>query len=101
MYAPGIRRREAADGAPGWVFRTDAGATDLDADAETAYVGYEDGEIVGLDLRDGTVRWRRHLTVGAVLVVPTALTVAGPGRLLIGTDDGRVLECSVGQGAPC
>ena len=51
-------------------------------------------EIVGLDLRDGYVRWRRHLTVAGVAVVATALTVTEPGRLLIGTTDGRLLDCS-------
>ncbi|MFI5490702.1 PQQ-binding-like beta-propeller repeat protein [Micromonospora echinaurantiaca] len=61
-----------------------------------AYVAYDDGEIVALDLHDGTVRWRRQLTVAGVPAVPTALTVAGPGRLLIGTSDGRILDCSSG-----
>ncbi|MFG3497662.1 PQQ-binding-like beta-propeller repeat protein [Streptomyces sp. NPDC047928] len=91
-----VVRREAATGQPRWVFRTDRVATDLDCDTETAYVAYDDGEVVALDLRDGTVRWRRPLTVAGVLVVPVALTVAGPKRLLIGTDDGRLLDCSTG-----
>ncbi|UXY31995.1 outer membrane protein assembly factor BamB family protein [Streptomyces sp. HUAS TT20] len=91
-----VVRRETTAGKPSWVFRTDTKATDLDCDRETAYVTYDDGEIVALDLRDGTVRWRRHLTVAGVLVVPTAVTVAGPTRLLIGTGDGRVLGCSTG-----
>ncbi|MCC9705126.1 hypothetical protein E4N62_07595 [Streptomyces sp. MNU76] len=58
------------------------------------YVTYDDGELVALDPDDGTVRERRHLAVGAVRVLPTALTVAGPGRLLIGTSDGRALVCT-------
>ncbi|MFE7834899.1 hypothetical protein ACFU53_02140 [Streptomyces sp. NPDC057474] len=44
----------------------------------------------------GTVRKRCHLMVATVPVVPTALTVAAPGRPLIGTSDGRVLVCSTG-----
>ncbi|WP_331746148.1 hypothetical protein OG936_40115 (plasmid) [Streptomyces sp. NBC_00846] len=40
------------------------------------------------------MRWRQHLTVGAVSAVPTALTVTATGRFLIGTSDGRILECS-------
>lgn len=91
-----VVRRKVTSGEPRWVFRTDRKATDLDADAETAYVAYGDGEIVALDLYDGTVRWRRQLTVAAVPAIPTALTVAGPGRLLIGTSDGRILDCSAG-----
>lgn len=76
------------------MFRTDPGATALDADDRHAYVGYRDGELVLLDLRDGTAT-RGRLTVGGVVAVPTALTVAGPGRLLVGTGDGRILDCSV------
>lgn len=91
-----VVRRKVTSGEPRWVFRTDRKATDLDADAETAYVAYDDGEIVALDLHDGTVRWRRQLTVAGVPAIPTALTVAGPGRLLIGTSDGRILDCSAG-----
>ncbi|MFC7933114.1 outer membrane protein assembly factor BamB family protein [Streptomyces cinereoruber] len=89
-----VVRRETTDGRPRWVFRTDRKAAALDADAATVYVGYDDGEVVALDLGDGTVRWRQHLTVGAVSAVPTALTVTANGRLLIGTSDGRILECS-------
>ena len=93
-----VVRREVTAGQPSWVFRSDGPATDLDCDTATGtvHVTYDDGEIIALDLRDGTVRRRRHLTVGGVVVVPTALTVAGPGRLLIGTDDGRLLDCSAG-----
>lgn len=68
--------------------------TDLDADAETAYVAYDDGEVVDLD--DGIMRWRRPLSVAGVPAIPTALTVVGPGRLLIGTSDGRILDCWAG-----
>ncbi|MER5485937.1 hypothetical protein ABT024_22355 [Streptomyces sp. NPDC002812] len=89
-----VVRRETTDGRPQWVFRTDRKATTLDADAATVYIGYDDGEVVALDLGDGTVRWRQHLTVGAVSAVPTALTVTATGRFLIGTSDGRILECS-------
>ncbi|WP_327241506.1 hypothetical protein [Streptomyces sp. NBC_01320] len=91
-----VVRCEVTAGQPSWVFRTDRKATDLDCDTETVYVTYDDGEIVALDLHDGTVRWRRHLNVAGVLVIPTALTIAGPRRLLIGTSDGRLLDCSAG-----
>lgn len=89
-----VVRREPTDGRPRWVFRTDRKATALDADEAAVYVGYDDGEVVALDLGDGTVRWRQHLTVGEVSAVPTALTVTATNRFLIGTGDGRILECS-------
>ncbi|MGW2205269.1 outer membrane protein assembly factor BamB family protein [Streptomyces sp. NPDC001774] len=88
-----VVRREAADGTPRWIFRTDRSATALDADEHTAFVAYDDGEIIALDLADGTVRWQHRLTLGHVSAIPTALTVTGAGRLLIGTRDGRVLVC--------
>jgi hypothetical protein len=89
-----VVRRSLTSGTPCWVFRTDRPTTALDTDDDSIYIACDDGEIVALDLHDGTVRWRQHLTIGAVSVVPTALTVAGQGRLLIGTSDGRVLDCS-------
>ncbi|WP_380283398.1 hypothetical protein [Kitasatospora purpeofusca] len=88
-----VVRRAAADGAPRWVFRTDHIATDLDVDRDTAYVAYRNGALLALALHDGTVRRHHRLTVAGVPAVPTALTVTGPGHLLVGTSDGRVLEC--------
>jgi hypothetical protein len=67
----------------------------MDADADRVYIGYDDGEIVVLGLRDGSIRHRAHLTVGAVIAVPTALTVTAPAQLLVGTSDGRILDCSL------
>ncbi|MER7047130.1 hypothetical protein [Streptomyces jumonjinensis] len=92
-----VVRRSLSDGVPDWVFRADRYATALDTAADAVYVAYDSGEIVVLGLGDGAVRGRQHLTVGAVSAVPTALTVAGPGRLVIGTGDGRVLLCSIGR----
>lgn len=93
-----VVRRGVTRGQPDWVFRTDRPATDLDADADadagTVYVTYKDGEVVALDIGDGTVRWRGVLTVAGIPAVPTALTVTGPGRLLIGTSDGRIVDCT-------
>lgn len=89
-----VVRRAATDGTPRWVFRTDHVATDLDTDPDTAYLAYRNGELLALDLHDGTLRWRHRLTVAGVPAVPTALTAVGPGRLLVGTADGRVLDCA-------
>ncbi|MFQ6331253.1 PQQ-binding-like beta-propeller repeat protein [Nocardia sp. CWNU-33] len=89
-----VRRRKT--GEPTWVFRTDWPATSFDSDTGIVYVTYTNGELVALNIDTGTVLWRQHVTVAAVPVVPTALTVTDPGRLLIGTSDGRILDCSVG-----
>jgi len=78
-------------GDPHWVFRADCPVTDLDTDTCTAYVAYQDGEIVALDLQGGSVRWRQRLQG----VFPTALTAVGVDRLLVGTSDGRVLTCRI------
>ncbi|MFD8482869.1 hypothetical protein [Kitasatospora sp. NPDC059673] len=91
-----VVRRDPSDGTPRWVFRTDRPATALDADfdRDLVHVAYDDAELVTLSATDGTVLRRTPLTVGRVVVVATALTVPGPGRLLVGTDDGRLLSCA-------
>ncbi|WP_327178592.1 hypothetical protein OG599_27205 [Streptomyces sp. NBC_01335] len=89
-----VVRREASDGSPRWVFRTDRSATALTADASRVFTAYDGGEIVALSLADGTVLRRYHLTLGDVSVIPTALSVTPSGRLLVGTRDGRILVCS-------
>ncbi|MEU4164231.1 PQQ-binding-like beta-propeller repeat protein [Actinoplanes sp. NPDC026670] len=86
-----VVRRDMITGAPRWQFRTDHAATDLDADADTVFVAFRDGEIVALDLTDGSVRWRCQIP----RMYPTAVTVPEPGRLLVGTSDGRILDCRV------
>nr|BFE58519.1 hypothetical protein GCM10020063_030450 [Dactylosporangium thailandense] len=88
-----VVRRDLTTGSPHWTFRTDSLATDLDASTDTAYVAYRDGEIVALDLDDGHLRWRWRLRG----IFPTALTVAGADRLLVGTSDGRILVCRISR----
>ncbi|WP_158835691.1 PQQ-binding-like beta-propeller repeat protein [Streptomyces sp. NRRL S-350] len=90
-----VVRRAAADGAPRWIFWTDHVATDLDTAADTAFVTYRNGELLALDLYDGTLRWRHQVTAAGIPAVPTALTATEPGHLLIGTSDGRILDCTV------
>ena len=89
-----VVRRSITAEQPDWIFRTDRPSTELDADDETVYVSYDDAEIVALRLGDGTMRWRGTLTIAGIPAIPSALTVAGPDRLLIGTSDGRILNCS-------
>lgn len=92
-----VVRRGLTDGAVRWVFTAEYPATALDGDEDTVYVAFNTGELVALDASDGTVHWRRHLKVGGQCVVPLSLELTDPGRLLIGTVDGRILDCSVGR----
>ncbi|MET9693622.1 hypothetical protein ABZY81_35205 [Streptomyces sp. NPDC006514] len=91
---------EDSSGTPRWVFRVDHTATALDIDpsTDTVLVALRGGEVIALDAKTGTLRARGHVHVRGVPVIPTALTVAGPGRLLLGTADGRVLACHLTPG---
>ncbi|MFI1991629.1 PQQ-binding-like beta-propeller repeat protein [Actinoplanes sp. NPDC020271] len=84
-----VIRRDPVTGDPRWTFRADTAVIALDADDETAYVAYRDGEVVALAVQDGSVRWRCRLP----RIFPTAVTVTGPDRLLLGTSDGRIVDC--------
>ena len=88
--------RDLASGAAAWVFTGDRPATCVDADGDTAYVAFNDGEVVALALDTGALRWRQPLLVHGQPVVARCLAVASPGRLLVGTVDGRVLDCALG-----
>ncbi|MEV5877466.1 hypothetical protein AB0L75_25225 [Streptomyces sp. NPDC052101] len=90
-----VVRRSLTDGVVRWEFTAEYPATAVDGDAETVYVGFNTGELVALRASDGTVRWRQHLKIGDQRVVPLSLELVDPGQLLIGTVDGRILDCSV------
>lgn len=92
-----VVRRSLEDGAVRRQFTADFPATALDGNADTVYVAFNSGELVALRTSDGTVLLRQHLEVGGQPVVPLSLTLTGPDRLLIGTVDGRILDCSVAQ----
>ncbi|WP_217207033.1 PQQ-like beta-propeller repeat protein [Streptomyces sp. AC550_RSS872] len=94
-----VVRRSLTDGAVRWVFTAKYPATAVDGDEDTVYVSFNTGELVALHASDGTVHWRQHLKVGGRCVVPLSLELTDPGRLLIGTVDGRILDCSVGRRA--
>ncbi|MFF9481672.1 hypothetical protein [Streptomyces sp. NPDC014733] len=94
-----VVRRSLADGAAHWIFTADFPVTALDGDEETIYVAFNSGELVALRTSDGTVLWRQRLDVGGQPVVPLSLMLICPGRLLIGTVDGRILDCSVAGSA--
>ncbi|MEU1432232.1 hypothetical protein ABZ412_34720 [Nocardia sp. NPDC005746] len=90
-----VVRRSGLYGAVRWVVTADFPVTALDGDEDTVYVAFNSGELVAIHTSDGTVRWRQHLEVDGQPAVPLSLTVTGPGHLLIGTVDGRILDCSV------
>lgn len=96
-HSASVVRRSLADGAVSWEFTTEYPVTALDGDDDTVYVAFNTGELVALHASDGTVRWRHHLKIGGRRVVPLSLELTDSGRLLIGTADGRILDCSVGR----
>ncbi len=82
-------------GIPTWVFRINRTPTALDIDVTsgTVLVALRGGELISLDATTGALRARGHVTVRGVPVIPTALTITGPGQFLLGTSDARVLTC--------
>ncbi|MEV6071989.1 hypothetical protein AB0L82_36075 [Nocardia sp. NPDC052001] len=90
-----VVRRSGLYGAVRWVFTADFPVTALDGDQDTVYVAFNSGELVAIGTPDGTVRWRQHLEIDGHPAVPLSLTLIGPGNLLIGTVDGRILDCLV------
>ncbi|MFB7718095.1 hypothetical protein [Nocardia sp. NPDC056100] len=94
---PGNRfvvRRHLDDGTPEWVFTADHPITALDGNDETVFITLHSGELLALDAATGELRWRQPLAIREIPVVPMSLVVE-PSRLLIGTLDGRILDCSV------
>ncbi|MER5473538.1 PQQ-binding-like beta-propeller repeat protein [Streptomyces sp. NPDC002685] len=87
--------RRSLDGAVAWQHRTDHPATALDADEDTVYVAYNSGALTALDADNGSVRWHTELDIDGTPTTALSLAVAPQGHLLIGTVDGRILECSV------
>ncbi|MEU0822712.1 PQQ-binding-like beta-propeller repeat protein [Streptomyces mirabilis] len=87
--------RRSLNGAVQWQYRTDHPATALDADEDTVYVAYNSGALTALDAGNGSVRWHTELEVGGAPTTVLSLAVAPQGHLLVGTVDGRILECSL------
>ncbi|MER7819619.1 hypothetical protein [Streptomyces sp. NPDC096153] len=93
-----VLRRRLADGAPQWVHGCDEPVTALDGDGRTVYAAHRSGSIVALDAGNGRPRWERVLHVSGRPVVPLSLTAPHAGRLLVGTVDGRILDCETSTG---
>ncbi|MFF4170718.1 PQQ-binding-like beta-propeller repeat protein [Streptomyces sp. NPDC001744] len=85
--------RRSLNGSVRWQHRTDHPATALDTDGHTVYVAYNSGALTALDADDGSVRCHTELEVDGAPATALSLAVAPRGHLLIGTVDGRILEC--------
>jgi hypothetical protein len=90
-----VARRTYPTGELQWVFTADHQATALDVDDDFVYVAFNSGELVILRATDGTVQVRQRLLVNGHQIVPLSLARADANRLVIGTLDGRVLDCSI------
>ncbi|ATY09595.1 hypothetical protein CU254_03275 [Amycolatopsis sp. AA4] len=88
-----VVRRSYPDGKAQWVFTADHQVTAMDTIGCTVYAAFNSGEIVALDATDGRVLGRQHLQVNGHPAVPLSLSARAPGRLVVGTLDGRVLVC--------
>ncbi|MEU6708476.1 hypothetical protein [Streptomyces wuyuanensis] len=88
-----VVRRGLRDGAPRWVYGCDEPVTALDGDDRTVFAAFRSGRIVAIDAGTGRPRWERVLHVSGLPVVPLSLTAPRAGRLLVGTVDGRILDC--------
>ncbi|MDX3455393.1 PQQ-binding-like beta-propeller repeat protein [Streptomyces sp. ME02-8801-2C] len=85
--------RRSLNGSVQWQYRTDHPATALDTDGDTVYVAYNSGTLTALHANDGSVRWHPELKVDGVPTTALSLAVTPQGHLLMGTVDGRILEC--------
>ncbi|MFE6165854.1 PQQ-binding-like beta-propeller repeat protein [Streptomyces sp. NPDC056486] len=85
--------RRSLNGSVQWRHRTDHPATALDTDGDTLYVAYNSGALTALDANDGSARWHTELKIDGASTTALSRAVAPQGHLLIGTVDGRILEC--------
>ncbi|WP_370091901.1 hypothetical protein [Streptacidiphilus sp. MAP12-20] len=90
-----VVRRSLPGGEPNWVFAADDAPTALDTDGATVYVAFANGELIALDAHTGEVRWRYRIKVDGVDGVALSLALSDTGTILLGTWDGRILECTV------
>jgi hypothetical protein len=99
-FLPGnafVVRRAYPTGEPQWVYTAGNPATAIDVDAGLVFVALNSGELIVLRAADGAVRARQQLRLHGRRVIPLSLARVGADRLAIGTLDGRVLDCVVGD----
>lgn len=90
-----VARRSYPDGDLAWVFTADYQVTAIDTRDQVVFACLNSGEFVVLRSRDGSVLGRQQVTVDGHRVVPLSVATAGRNRVLIGTLDGRLLDCAV------
>lgn len=90
-----VARRALPNGNVAWVFTADHNVTSLDVSDGTVYAAFTSGTVVALDAVTGAMRWSHSLRVGASPAVALSLTAPSPSRLVLGTTDGRILDCTV------
>jgi hypothetical protein len=88
--------RRLPDGTARWVYESDQPLAGLDGDERTVYVVYLTGEVEALDPATGEVRDRYTLRAHGHPVTPVSVAFrADQRRLVVGTVDGRILDCTV------
>ena len=88
-----VVRRRVPDGEVVWRLSVDHPVTAVEVDGSILYVALNSGELLGVDVDTGTVLWQQELSVHGHPTTALSLACAEPGRLLIGTVDGRILDC--------
>jgi hypothetical protein len=87
---PEIVRRRLPDGEVLWRLAVEHPVTDLHIDRSILYVALNSGALLGIDITTGSLSWQQDFDRSTVAL---SLAVAEPGRLLVGTADGRILDC--------
>lgn len=90
-----VTRRRLPDGEVGWQFVVGGQVLALEAAAAIVYLSLSSGLLVALDVTTGDVLWTHPLVVAGLPSTGLALALAGTGRLLVGTAEGRVADCAV------
>ncbi|MFE5242346.1 MULTISPECIES: outer membrane protein assembly factor BamB family protein [unclassified Streptomyces] len=87
--------RRSLNGSVQWQHRADHPVTALETDGDTVYVACNSGSLTALDAESGAVRWDTELQVEGAPTTALSLAVTPHGHLLVGTVDGRILECTL------
>jgi outer membrane protein assembly factor BamB len=80
-------------GCDGWQLELTATVTSLEVAADDVLVGTAGGEVLAIDARSGTTRWRTRLGRDAVHAVPVG------SEVIVGTAGARVVSLDAASGA--